>query len=372
MSDESTNIPGYTDYTIDRSGNVRCNGEIKKPWLGKDGYYSISLKNPITNKYDPKRMKDLIAKAYLPNDDPSRKKIVGFKNNNGTNHNLDNLIWRTKKEHAVHAASKPIDTSDTRECKLCNKILPMINFPFDHPNHDTGEEGHRRHHCQECISKKKSIRKRTPEQNLKQKDKALKKNYNITIEQFNDMLKAQDEKCVTCSVDISRKGHSNVDHCHSTQKVRGILCPNCNKALGMVGDSIAILQSLVAYLQKHSATPTIVKMPALVKRVKPVKTGEQHGNSGKVHSETTKTIIANTKKAEAVKKYEDRFIINLNEWEKNPKGEKEKKWRFSTSKKNREGTLPQNYITMLNNTPGWTFSKQGTPHSTNSRIQDTD
>ena len=45
MNEESTNIPGYPGYTIDRSGVVRLNGLIKEPRLGKDGYYVITLKN---------------------------------------------------------------------------------------------------------------------------------------------------------------------------------------------------------------------------------------------------------------------------------------------------------------------------------------
>lgn len=45
----------------------------------------------------------------------------------------------------------------------------------------------------------------------------------------------------------------HIDHCHATGKVRGLLCPNCNKMLGYAFDNLDILRNAIAYLQK----PTI-------------------------------------------------------------------------------------------------------------------
>lgn len=42
----------------------------------------------------------------------------------------------------------------------------------------------------------------------------------------------------------------NVDHCHKSGKVRGILCANCNKGLGMLNDDINTLHNLIKYLSK--------------------------------------------------------------------------------------------------------------------------
>ena len=365
MSDESTNIAGYTGYTIDRTGVIRLNGEIKYPRLGADGYYAISLKNSTTDKYEPKRIKDLLAMCYLPKDDP-RKKYLGTKDKDRKNHSLENLIWRTPKEHGIHSASIPIDTSETRECKVCEKNLPMSYFPLDNPNKDTGVDSHRRHHCQKCISKARAPP--TPEQMRKKKDRDLKVQYGISLEEYDAMFKAQDGKCLTCMVDISGKTHSHVDHCHSTKKVRGLLCPNCNKALGLVGDSITILQALTAYLQKHSATPTTVQMPVYGPRVTPPKTGDQHANSGVIRSEATRAAIATTKKADAAKKFETTFKEKLEWWISDPTGDKQKSWRHSVSRKYHDGNLPETYSEILEKTSGWTFSK-GTPHTTNSRVQ---
>jgi hypothetical protein len=51
--------------------------------------------------------------------------------------------------------------------------------------------------------------------------------------------------CQICNVELTKKC---IDHCHSTNKVRGVLCNNCNTALGLVGDNIDTLHKMIAYL----------------------------------------------------------------------------------------------------------------------------
>ena len=59
--------------------------------------------------------------------------------------------------------------------------------------------------------------------------------------------------CEACGKKQTRPGEMHIDHCHTTGQVRGVLCFNCNVALGNVGDSIDRLYALVAYLKtKHA------------------------------------------------------------------------------------------------------------------------
>ena len=208
----------------------------------------------------------------------------------------------------------------------------------------------------------------TPAQKARQKDRHLRAQYGITLDHYNEMFDAQGGKCATCTVDISGKMQSHVDHCHATKKVRGILCPNCNRALGMVGDSIDILQALALYLQTHGAVPGAVKMPSVSPRVNPPKKGGEHGNTGKERSAAQNAANSARKKEEAVTKFESTFKAKLEWWISDSTGDKQKSWRHSTSRKYHAGNLPLSCISMLETTTGWTYSK-GTPHTTDSRVQ---
>lgn len=56
-------------------------------------------------------------------------------------------------------------------------------------------------------------------------------------------------KCEACGKEQSKPGEMHVDHCHTTGQVRGVLCFNCNAALGHLGDSVDRLHALVTYLE---------------------------------------------------------------------------------------------------------------------------
>ena len=83
------------------------------------------------------------------------------------------------------------------------------------------------------------------------KSKQLKSSYGITLAYFNGMLELQNSVCAICNEPQKGK-YLAVDHCHETGKVRGLLCENCNKALGQFHDNITLLKSAIAYLEKHS------------------------------------------------------------------------------------------------------------------------
>lgn len=77
-----------------------------------------------------------------------------------------------------------------------------------------------------------------------------KKEFGITLVQYNEILAAQNYSCKGCSRHENEfKRHLHVDHCHSTMRVRGLLCGACNTALGLLKDSPMTLLNLVDYLR---------------------------------------------------------------------------------------------------------------------------
>lgn len=81
----------------------------------------------------------------------------------------------------------------------------------------------------------------------------LKKKYGITIEDFEAMFKAQDEKCAICGA-TSGYNFPAVDHCHSTKKVRGLLCQRCNHGIGLFKDDPIRLRAAADYLERARKT----------------------------------------------------------------------------------------------------------------------
>lgn len=86
----------------------------------------------------------------------------------------------------------------------------------------------------------------------------LKSMYGITLKEYNELLKEQNNVCAICGngetakqKGLKKKKNLAVDHCHSTNKVRGFLCSRCNTVLGSTNDSIEILEKMIEYLKRN-------------------------------------------------------------------------------------------------------------------------
>lgn len=80
----------------------------------------------------------------------------------------------------------------------------------------------------------------------------LKSLYNITPEVYDEMLSKQNDKCRICSRHKSEFTYKLcVDHHHTTNQVRGLLCKPCNLIIGNAKDSSQILSNAIRYLQTN-------------------------------------------------------------------------------------------------------------------------
>lgn len=79
------------------------------------------------------------------------------------------------------------------------------------------------------------------------RDRDLQRKYGITLDDFRAMLADQDGGCKICR---RSDGPLHVDHCHTTGKVRGLLCIPCNRALGYMKDDPDLLRSAADYLDR--------------------------------------------------------------------------------------------------------------------------
>lgn len=86
------------------------------------------------------------------------------------------------------------------------------------------------------------------------RDQQLRRDYGITQDDYLRILAYQHKKCAICRrhMDGHLKGKFlQVDRDHKTNRVRGLLCPNCNKALGLLQDC----EQFAIHLLQYLATP---------------------------------------------------------------------------------------------------------------------
>lgn len=79
---------------------------------------------------------------------------------------------------------------------------------------------------------------------------ALAKGHGITVGQYRSLFMRQDGACGGCQRQFTAERRPNVDHCHDSGKVRGLLCHPCNVGLGQLGDDAEGLRRLIKYLDR--------------------------------------------------------------------------------------------------------------------------
>jgi hypothetical protein len=80
---------------------------------------------------------------------------------------------------------------------------------------------------------------------------SLKRRYGISFDDYKSLLEKQDYRCAICKTEDMKTARTEwfaVDHCHESGKVRGLLCNNCNRGVGLLQDSVEILENAINYL----------------------------------------------------------------------------------------------------------------------------
>lgn len=127
----------------------------------------------------------------------------------------------------------------TRVCIKCNEEKTIDNFRISKKS-----TGCRRTECRDC---ERAISRRN----------SFKITRGISHEERDIILLEQGSRCKCCgkTTNGSKKGW-HVDHDHSTGIIRGVLCANCNIALGQVHDNIKHLELLIQYLEEDYGKQT--------------------------------------------------------------------------------------------------------------------
>lgn len=76
-----------------------------------------------------------------------------------------------------------------------------------------------------------------------------KSRYGLTKENFEDMIKKQNNKCAICNLVFIIT--PRIDHCHKSNKIRGLLCNTCNSGIGLLKDNPKILRKAAQYIERN-------------------------------------------------------------------------------------------------------------------------
>lgn len=132
----------------------------------------------------------------------------------------------------------------TKFCRLCKKTKPIGMMRKRKDNKDGYDS-----RCKECVKAYSKAYHKTDDA----RHNLLVKRYGITLKHYNDMCEQQDNKCGICNNEDKEKAEFLcVDHCHNTNKVRGLLCTRCNRALGQLGDDLESILKVVEYLKSDN------------------------------------------------------------------------------------------------------------------------
>lgn len=111
------------------------------------------------------------------------------------------------------------------------------------------------HKCQVCSSHFKGRKRKYCTQTCADRAANLKRRYGLTSVQVVDMYRDQSGRCGICDIpiDVHELGFTEhapacIDHLHGSVHVRGLLCSECNKGLGMFKDNRNILEKAIQYL----------------------------------------------------------------------------------------------------------------------------
>ena len=130
------------------------------------------------------------------------------------------------------------ETQDTRICTKCSVERPATDEFF----YVRWNTKHHKHfmdgRCKDCTK-------------ARLRDEALIRKYGMTSIEVENMVEKQQHRCFICERKFNSKDKltkPNVDHCHKSGKIRGILCGKCNMALGLFRDNPLVLQRAAKYL----------------------------------------------------------------------------------------------------------------------------
>jgi hypothetical protein len=152
--------------------------------------------------------------------------------------------------------------TQTKQCRTCLKYLPLDAF-YRNPTAKSGYQAS----CKECKKQnvkkwceanpdrvKRAKKKHHGKSWRRRKNNQMRTLYGIDVETYEKLFAEQNGLCAVCKKpETLKRGdvvvNLSLDHCHTTGKIRGLLCANCNNGMGRFKDDPALLRAAAEYLE---------------------------------------------------------------------------------------------------------------------------
>jgi hypothetical protein len=170
---------------------------------------------------------------------------------------------RTLEHNAkIGAANKAngVGATPTKVCPRCKEEFPRKYFGKRYGS----LRAHSASYCPPCTLEVNADRARkhwaahpelAPQRAAANRVITLRRHYGITVDEYEWLLSAQGGVCKICrKPETGRRKSLSVDHCHASDRIRGLLCDRCNRGIGLLRDDLIVLTAAVAYLEATAGT----------------------------------------------------------------------------------------------------------------------
>lgn len=143
-------------------------------------------------------------------------------------------------------------TALVHTCTACGITKPVSEFAV-RKTHRPGKPVSQCTKCKVEYNKTRRVQNKERVYEIERKSK-MKQTYGLSIEDYDRMLEKQGGGCAICGTTVpsERTRYFTVDHCHTTGKIRGLLCTKCNRGLGLFNDHIQRIQDAAEYLKRSA------------------------------------------------------------------------------------------------------------------------
>lgn len=138
--------------------------------------------------------------------------------------------------------------TDYKFCCVCKELKSIDKFRKRKYTNNLGLRIRYASKCKKCEAMSRTIYNKHNRDKVRntQRSWQIRNRYGLSREEYENLLKQQNNKCAICKKPFKSTPH--IDHDHDTNRIRGLLCYRCNTAIGSFKENIMTLKSAIRYL----------------------------------------------------------------------------------------------------------------------------